>query len=42
MASETLLSLPTATHQLFELGRLHTIDFNHYNKNNIYMCFAIY
>lgn len=28
--------------QLFEVGRLHTIDFNHHNKSNIYMCFAIY
>lgn len=37
-----LLPSPTSPLQVFEVGRLHTIGFNHHNKNNIYMCFAIY
>lgn len=34
---ETCLPLVTGPPQLLEVGRPHTIYFNHHNKNNIYM-----
>lgn len=37
LALETFLPLATGPPQLLEVGRPHTIYFNHHNKNNIYM-----